>query len=64
MRAEDLTGKKFGSLTAMKRAGSDRWGRATWHCRCECGTNNVVTANNLKERLVTSCGCSRRRARW
>ena len=56
MRCEDLGSKKIGRLTALESIGSNKWGRAVWHCKCDCGNESVVTANNLKERLVSSCG--------
>ena len=52
----DLTGQKFGKWTVIKRA--ENIGRYVgWLCRCECGTERVVQANNLKSGKSTSCGC-------
>lgn len=61
MQAVDRTGHFFGKLIVTERAGSDRRGRATWWCQCECGTVVVVSASNLRSGNTTSCGCSHRR---
>lgn len=53
---EDLTGQTFGKLTVMYRA-ANKNGRVTWHCKCSCGTEIDVTANNLKSGHTLSCGC-------
>ncbi len=62
MKVENLTGKKFGMLTPIKRVGSDNFGRAVWLCDCDCGRQTKVASHNLKT-SVSSCGCSRRRGR-
>lgn len=54
--AEDLTGRRFGRLTVIKRA-ENRGGRTCWECRCDCGTLRMVTAHDLKAGKVKSCGC-------
>lgn len=56
-RIEDLTGKKFGKLTVLKRA--DNIGlQPAWYCKCECGTyTNPIMASNLKKGTTMSCGC-------
>lgn len=54
--AEDLTGRRFGRLTVLHRV-ENRNGRVCWACRCDCGTMHVVTAHDLKEGRVKSCGC-------
>jgi hypothetical protein len=63
----DLTGKRFGRLTAVAFAGyddRDPWKRrAIWHCECSCGGAPAapVRAENLFSGQVRSCGCLRRR---
>lgn len=52
----DITGLKFGRLTAMTFVGS-RGGFTYWACVCECGNTKEVRANNLKTGRVRSCGC-------
>jgi len=55
--AKDLTGKRFGKLIALKRAGSDKHRKALWLCECDCGKKIVVSANHLQRAAVKSCGC-------
>lgn len=55
--AIDLTGQRFGRLTVIERAGSNKWNQAKWRCKCDCG-NEIVTLGNLLQRGGTrSCGC-------
>ena len=49
-----LEGKKFGRLTVTGLA--DVKPRA-WECVCSCGNRKNVTANNLKNESIRSCGC-------
>lgn len=46
----DLTGQKFGKLTAI------RYFNHKWECKCECGNTAYVEGNNLVNRQ-RSCGC-------
>jgi hypothetical protein len=56
--ALDLTGKKFGILTAINRIGTkDR--QALWLCKCECGNEKIIKASSLNTNKCTSCGCLR-----
>lgn len=48
----DLTGLKFGKLTALEYA------EGKWLCECECGTRKLILPANLKRGLTKSCGCS------
>ena len=59
---DDLTGKKFGHLTAIERVQSDKYGHAKWKCVCDCEahTEIIVYADNLKKGHTQSCGCDRR----
>jgi hypothetical protein len=55
-RLIDLTGRQFDRLFVIARAGN-RSGRTAWLCRCECGAEVPVIANNLVRGLQRSCGC-------
>lgn len=57
-RRKDLTGLRFGKLVAIESTGSDRWGRRTWKCKCDCGNYTTVSIGNLTSGLTRSCGCS------
>lgn len=57
--AADLTGKQFGILTVISRAGSVVYGytsKPRWLCQCACGTQKEITAQALREGQ-RSCGC-------
>ena len=52
---DDLTNQQFGEWTVLWRAPSRN--RLTyWHCRCSCGVERDVLAENLKSGHSTSCG--------
>jgi hypothetical protein len=57
----DRTGEAFGRLTVLFYGGPrlvrNRM-RATWHCRCSCGTEKIIDSDSLPK--VKSCGCLRR----
>ena len=57
----DLTGQRFGRLTALHPAEYIRGGTA-WVCRCDCGREAVVRTDNLRYGRSRSCGCQRRAA--
>ena len=56
---KDLSGQKFGKLTAIryviKTRGKKRRGK--WECRCSCGKIVDVLTSNLNSGNSTSCGC-------
>lgn len=59
-KANDLTGKVFGKLTAIKRIedkvfSSDRIA-TQWLCECECGNEIKVLTSNLTTGNTQSCG--------
>lgn len=63
MRLVNLTGKRFGKLLVLSQNGRDRFGKARWLCRCDCGQQKTVTGINLRETRpgryrTESCGCS------
>lgn len=51
----DLTGKKFGRLTALSIDVSGE--RRRWNCVCECGNSSLVVTKNLTSGQSKSCGC-------
>ena len=55
----DLTGQKFGELTALYYTGmKDNQGSRIWHCRCSCNNELNVPASQLQHGKY-SCGCTR-----
>lgn len=53
----DLTGKRFGRLTAIKENGRTKSGSKLWLCQCDCGKTVTVSQGNLKIGQTVSCGC-------
>lgn len=56
----DLVGRKFGRLTALRRNGSDKYGRAKWLCECKCGNRISTESQGLRTGRTKSCGCLHR----
>ena len=60
---KDLTGKRFGRWTVIKRGPdhitSGGYKFTTWHCKCDCGNENDVIASRLLAGRSISCGCIR-----
>jgi len=54
----DLTGQKFGKLTAIKPVGTNKSGNTLWKCKCDCGNSSVVINSNLTRGNSKSCGCT------
>lgn len=53
---DDLTGKKFGKLTAIRYSAELK----KWECKCECGNTCFVAQGNLcrkTDKATKSCGC-------
>ena len=57
----DLTGRKFGELTVVRRVENHRSGQAMWLCACSCGGEHKVTSHNLTCGDVRTCGCLSRK---
>jgi len=55
-KALDLTGDRFGRLTAVSYSHSARKQRH-WLCRCDCGGSHVAAAADLRSGNTRSCGC-------
>lgn len=63
MKPVDITGQRFGKLTAVKpvyrvdsKSGKSK---RMWLCKCDCGNKKVVLATNLTKGITRSCGCLR-----
>lgn len=59
-KRDDLTGKVFGRLTVIEFSHKNKHGNLHWKCKCECGTEKVVSAGDLRSGHVKSCGCLKR----
>lgn len=61
---EDLTGRKFGKLTVLRRGEDIYYGKyhqivITYICECECGNIKQIPGCHLRGGNVKSCGCSK-----
>ncbi len=52
----DLTGRRFGQLTVLRRA-QPVIKRRNWVVRCDCGTIKTVRSDALRPGITVSCGC-------
>ena len=55
----ELTGQKFGLLTALEPTEMRKNGSVIWKCKCSCENHTIVyvQAKELKRGGVKSCGC-------
>lgn len=54
---KDEVGNRYGRLTIISEAGSDKNGRTLWNCLCDCGNQKIALGKSLRAGLVQSCGC-------
>lgn len=56
---KDITGQRFGNLTAIRRLDEKRGKDSSylWLCRCDCGNEIKVSVRCLIAGNNTSCGC-------
>ena len=58
-KKKNLLGNIFGRLKVID-SGESKNGRATWICKCNCGTIKDVIFANIKNGSSTNCGCIRK----
>jgi len=56
----DITGQRFGKLTALSPTKERRCGNVVWECRCDCGSLYYQTGRNLVRGFSRHCGCEKR----
>ena len=56
----DLTGQRFGKLTAVESLERGPGRNYRWRCVCDCGGECAVTVANLRNGHTRSCGCESR----
>lgn len=59
----DLTGKKFGELTVIRKVENTKHNSTQWLCKCSCGADYVVQGSLLVTGRRTHCGCKTDRGR-
>ena len=57
---EDLTGQRFGRLVAIRYEFDDKRHQPCWTFHCDCGTEKILSVNQVKWSGVQSCGCLRK----
>lgn len=58
-RRDDLAGKTFNRLTAIRYVGKDSKRQALWEFSCRCGKSYVGIGTDVKRGLIKSCGCQK-----
>jgi len=56
----DLTRKRFGQLTVIKRDSNvtpNRNNKVKWICKCDCGKTKSILGQSLRNSSTISCGC-------
>ena len=53
----DLTGKRFGRLTVIRRSYPNQGIYPMWLCRCDCGNEKIINGGSLRSEHTKSCGC-------
>ena len=59
----DISGKRFGRLTAIRCLYTDSHRKSIWECICLCGNRANVAYGNLVSFTSKSCGCYRNQVR-
>lgn len=57
MKGEDLTGKRFGRLVAVKPTQERKNRSVVWECLCDCGETAYIRRSSLVAGTTRSCGC-------
>ena len=61
---KDLTGKRFGRLTVIRRVENDKQRNVKWLCLCDCGREKQIMSKSLTMGFTKSCGCYHRDIIW
>lgn len=56
MKYKDISGQKFGRLTALHRLHNTK-GKTKWLCVCDCGNIKEIMLTHLCSGATKSCGC-------
>lgn len=55
----DISGQKFGRLTVLEYAYTNKHRKSVWRCKCDCGKEVDVQGYKLASGYTSSCGCLR-----
>lgn len=61
MTRKNLTGKKYGKLTAIKYSRFEGTCKTYWLFKCECGNKVEKVVRDVRRGRVKSCGCLRKK---
>lgn len=53
----DITGQRFGRLTAIECVGSNGRSSARWIFKCDCGNTTITESTSVRRGVTKSCGC-------
>ena len=56
-KKKDLVGSRYGKLTVIEDSGKRSGSSILWRCRCDCGGEILAIRSQLKNGIVTDCGC-------
>lgn len=56
---KDISGKKFGKLTAVKYVSKNSHNQSLWEFKCDCGKLIVYRGSDVVSGHINTCGCSR-----
>ena len=59
---KNLTDKKFGRLTPLRRKTGFPDGKSRWQCQCDCGKFTDVLTHCLISGGTRSCGCLKKKS--
>lgn len=57
----DISGQKFGMLTAVRIVGTTKDGHLLWEFKCDCGSVIARAAGSVKNGSIRTCGCQRQK---
>lgn len=55
--SNDLTNQKFGKLLVIEKHHVKKNIGVFYLCKCDCGTEKIISSNHLQTKQTTSCGC-------
>lgn len=59
-KRQNLTGQKYGKLTAIEEVGKSQKGSYLWRWQCDCGGELISIGAVVKNGNTSSCGCIKR----
>lgn len=59
MPFKNISGQRFGRLTAVLPKGRDKYSKTLWECICDCGALVLKPIGSLMSGNTKSCGCGK-----